>query len=169
MRIVTLTEDTKKNILEDLLKRSPNNYTQYEKTVSDIVNNVMQNGDEAVFSYTQQFDKWDCNADNVRVSAKEIADAYTQVDEELISILKEALYEFPVLEVKVNMPEWIAILNPDHPVKKSYIDDIAKHDSQYPNTQLLNYNQININLRIIMGIWPISFYRATVNGLTTSE
>mgnify|MGYP003500352352 FL=1 len=86
MRIVTLTEDTKKNILEDLLKRSPNNYTQYEKTVSDIVNNVMQNGDEAVFSYTQQFDKWDCNADNVRVSAKEIADAYTQVDEELISI-----------------------------------------------------------------------------------
>ena len=70
MRIVTLTEDTKKNILEDLLKRSPNNYTQYEKTVSDIVNNVMQNGDEAVFSYTQQFDKWDCNADNVRVSAK---------------------------------------------------------------------------------------------------
>ena len=86
MRIVSLTEDTKKNILEDLLKRSPNNYTQYEKTVADIVNNVMQNGDKAVFSYTQQFDKWDCNADNIRVSAEEIKDAYTKVDENLISI-----------------------------------------------------------------------------------
>ena len=86
MRIVTLTEDTKKNILEDLLKRSPNNYVQYEKTVADIVNNVMVNGDDSVFSYTQQFDKWDCNADNIRVSAEEIKDAYTKVDENLISI-----------------------------------------------------------------------------------
>ena len=107
MRIVTLTEDTKKNILEDLLKRSPNNYTQYEKTVSDIVNNVMQNGDEAVFSYTQQFDKWDCNADNVRVSAKEIADAYTQVDEELISILKEAAENIRLFHEKQLRESWI--------------------------------------------------------------
>ena len=76
MRIVKLTEDTKKNILEDLLKRSPNNYTQYEQTVADIINNVLVNGDDAVFSYTQQFDKWDCNADNIRVSAQEIAEAF---------------------------------------------------------------------------------------------
>ena len=107
MRIVTLTENTKKNILEDLLKRSPNNYTQYEKTVSDIVNNVMQNGDEAVFSYTQQFDKWDCNADNVRVSAKEIADAYTHVDEELVSILKEAAENIRLFHEKQLRESWI--------------------------------------------------------------
>lgn len=44
----------------------------------------------------------------------------------MYNILREALYEFPVLEVKVNMPEWIAILNPDHPVKKSYIESIKE-------------------------------------------
>ena len=47
-------------------------------------------------------------------------------EKDMYNILREALYEFPVLEVKVNMPEWIAILNPDHPVKKSYIDSIKE-------------------------------------------
>ena len=107
MRIVTLTEDTKKNILEDLLKRSPNNYFQYEQTVADIVNNVLVNGDEAVFSYTKQFDKWDCNADNIRVSADEIKDAYTKVDEELISILKEAAENIRLFHEKQLRESWI--------------------------------------------------------------
>ena len=47
-------------------------------------------------------------------------------EKDMYNILREALYEFPVLEVKVNMPEWIAILNPDHPVKKSYIESIKE-------------------------------------------
>ena len=50
----------------------------------------------------------------------------TMNEKDMYNILKEALYEFPVLEVRVNMPEWIAILNPDHKIKKSYIDSIKE-------------------------------------------
>lgn len=107
MRIVNLTEDTKKNILEDLLKRSPNNYGEYEKTVSDIVNNVMQNGDEAVFSYTRTFDKWDVDEKNVRVSAEEIKNAYTQVDEKLVEVIKEAAENIRIFHEKQVRESWI--------------------------------------------------------------
>lgn len=54
MRILKLTKDSQKNILESLLKRSPNNYTEYESTVNEIINNVKENRDKAVFEYTQR-------------------------------------------------------------------------------------------------------------------
>ena len=107
MRIVNLTEDTKKNILEDLLKRSPNNYGEYEKIVSDIVNDVVENGDKAVFSYTSKFDKWDVNASNVRVSAEEIQNAYTQVDAKLVEVIKEAAENIRVFHEKQVRESWI--------------------------------------------------------------
>ena len=59
MRILKLTKDSQKNILESLLKRSPNNYTEYESTVNEIINNVKENRDKAVFEYTKKFDKAD--------------------------------------------------------------------------------------------------------------
>lgn len=107
MRIVELTEDTKKNILEDLLKRSPNHYGEYEKVVADIVNDVMQNGDDAIFSYTKRFDKWDVNAANVRVNDKEIQDAYTQVDEQLIEVIKESAENIRAFHEKQIRESWI--------------------------------------------------------------
>ena len=107
MRIVNLTEDTKKNILEDLLKRSPNNYGEYEKIVSDIVNDVVENGDKAVFSYTSKFDKWDVNASNVCVSAEEIQNAYTQVDAKLVEVIKEAAENIRVFHEKQVRESWI--------------------------------------------------------------
>ena len=65
MRIVTLNESVKKDILGSLLKRSPNQYTEYEATVNEIVAAVREKGDEAVFDYTKRFDKWDINSSNV--------------------------------------------------------------------------------------------------------
>ena len=47
-------------------------------------------------------------------------------EKDMYNILKEALYEFPVLEVRINMPEWISILNPDNKIKKAYIDSIKE-------------------------------------------
>lgn len=47
-------------------------------------------------------------------------------EKEMYSVLREALYEFPVLDVKVNMPEWIACLNPDHWLKQDYINKIRE-------------------------------------------
>ena len=62
MRIVKLTEETKKNLMNDLLKRSPNNYSQYESTVNEIIENVRTNKDQAIFEYTKKFDRFDLNA-----------------------------------------------------------------------------------------------------------
>ncbi len=90
MRIVKLTKESKENILEDLLKRSPAQYTQYENVVNEIVTAVKEKKDEAVFEYTKKFDKWDCNSSNIRVSKEEIADAYKKVDEKLIQTLQNA-------------------------------------------------------------------------------
>ena len=72
MRILKLTEDTQKDILESLLKRSPNNYGEFEGRVNDIIENVRKNKDEAIFSYTKQFDGADINASNILVTEEEI-------------------------------------------------------------------------------------------------
>ena len=72
MRIVKLNEDSKKNILEDLLKRSPNNYDQYADSVNEILSNVKENGDKAIFDYTKKFDGADINAENILVTKEEI-------------------------------------------------------------------------------------------------
>ena len=90
MRIVKLDKDTKKDILSSLLKRSPNQYVEYENIVSDIISDVRLRGDEAVFELTSKFDKWIVNPDNVRVNRDEIEDAYKKVDQKLIDILNEA-------------------------------------------------------------------------------
>lgn len=90
MRIVELNQDTKKDILNNLLKRSPSNYGDYAATVEAIVNDVRDNGDAALFSYTKKFDKADITADNVLVTKEEIEYAYTQVDEELLDVIRKA-------------------------------------------------------------------------------
>jgi histidinol dehydrogenase len=91
MRIVKLNEESKKNILDDLLKRSPNNYDSYASTVNEIVNNVRENGDEAVAEYTLKFDKVELNADTILVTREEIEEAYKYVeenDEGLVDVIK---------------------------------------------------------------------------------
>ena len=91
MRIVKLTAESKKNLLNDLLKRSPNNYTQYQDTVQEIVDNVRENGDKALFEYTKKFDKADINAGNVKVTDAEIEEAYKEVDPHLVEVIRKAL------------------------------------------------------------------------------
>ena len=76
MRIVTLDENSKKNLLSDLLKRSPNHYGEFIDRVNDIINNVRENSDEAIFDYTKRFDGADINASNIRVTKEEIEGEY---------------------------------------------------------------------------------------------
>ena len=80
MRTVRLTAETKRNLLNDLLKRSPNNYVQYEETVNRIIADVRANGDSALFSYTRQLDRCSLDKNSVRVTEEEIRRAYDQVD-----------------------------------------------------------------------------------------
>ena len=90
MRILELNQDTKKNILEDLLKRSPNNYDEYAGRVADILNAVKTRGDEAVFEYTKMFDKAELTCETVKVTKEEIDAAYEKMDEELLRVIRKA-------------------------------------------------------------------------------
>ena len=91
MRIIPLTEESKSNILDDLLKRSPNNYDEYQDKVNEILNNVKENGDKAVFHYTKTFDKAELTPDTLYVTEDEIKEAYTKVDPELIIVMKKSI------------------------------------------------------------------------------
>ena len=90
MRIVKLNAETKKDLLKNLLKRSPSNFDNYAETVQEIVDDVRDNGDAALFSYTKKFDKADITAENVKVTQKEIDYAYTQVSPELLDVIRKA-------------------------------------------------------------------------------
>ena len=90
MRIVKLNAETKKNLLKNLLKRSPSNFGNYAETVQGIVDDVRDNGDAALFSYTKKFDKAEITADNVKVTQEEIDYAYTQVSPELLDVIRKA-------------------------------------------------------------------------------
>ncbi|MBQ1392305.1 MAG: histidinol dehydrogenase [Lachnospiraceae bacterium] len=106
MRKIKLTENAKKNILEDLLKRSPNNYGQFEDTVNEILENVRKNKDEAVFSYTKQFDKAEINADTILVTEKEIEEAYTLVDASLVEVIRKAIVNIKEYHEKQKQYSW---------------------------------------------------------------
>ena len=106
MRIVNLTEETRKNILKDLLKRSPSDFGSYANTVEKIVNDVRDRGDEALFGYTKQFDKADINAGNVLVTKEEIEYAYTQVDEKLIEVIRKAKENIRTYHEKQRQYSW---------------------------------------------------------------
>ena len=91
MRIVKLTQKERENILENLLKRSPNQYSKFETTVRDILDKVKAEGDQALFAYTEQFDGVKITEETFRVTEEEIAEAYEKVDSHLIEIIRKAL------------------------------------------------------------------------------
>ncbi|MCR5271886.1 MAG: histidinol dehydrogenase [Lachnospiraceae bacterium] len=106
MRILKLTEESKKNLQNDLLKRSPNNYGEYEGRVNDIIENVRNRGDEAVFEYTKKFDGADINASNVLVTEEEFLEAYGKVDKELLAVIQKAKKNIIEYHAKQKQYSW---------------------------------------------------------------
>lgn len=106
MRIIKLDEQTKKNILEDLLKRSPSSYGEFEKRVSDIVENVKENGDKALFEYTEKFDGVKLDATTIKVTEEEIKEAYEQVSDELLGIIRKALKNIESYHAMQRQQSW---------------------------------------------------------------
>ena len=106
MRILKLTEETRINILENLLKRSPNSYGQYESAVNEIIENVKADKDEAVFAYTKKFDGADINAGNILVTREEIEEAYSLVDTALVDIIRKALINIREYHGKQKQYSW---------------------------------------------------------------
>ena len=106
MRIVTLDENSKENLLNDLLKRSPNHYGEFIDRVNDIISNVRINKDAAIFDYTKRFDGADIDASNIRVTKEEIEEAYTLVDPELIDVIRKALVNIREYHEKQRQYSW---------------------------------------------------------------
>ena len=106
MRIERLDQNTKKNLLEDLLKRSPNSYGKYEESVREILDAVRERGDEALFGYTKKFDRADINAGNILVTESEIKEAYEAVDEGLLEVVRKALVNIRAYHEKQMQYSW---------------------------------------------------------------
>lgn len=106
MRIQKLNSDTKKNLLEDLLKRSPNNYGQYEASVKEILDKVKEEKDAAVFTYTAKFDGAELTADTIEVTEAEIEEAYAQVDDTLLTVIRKAKDNIESYHAKQRQNSW---------------------------------------------------------------
>lgn len=144
MRIVNLTKDTKNSILNDLLKRSPNNYTEYEAAVNEIIENVKSKKDQAVFDYTLQFDKFPLNEDNIRVTRAEIDEAYAKLDRELVEVLKQSAKNIQAFHLKQLRNSWFDAKE-DGTILGMKITPIAKAGvyvpggkAAYPSSVLMN-------------------------------
>ena len=144
MRIVELTESTKKNLLKDLLKRSPSSYGTYEQTVSEIVNNVKENGDKAVFEYTEKFDHFALNSGNIRVTEEEIKEAYKEIPEELIEVYRHSAANIRTFHEKQLRQSFIET-RPDGSILGQRITPIEKAGvyvpggkAAYPSSVLMN-------------------------------
>jgi histidinol dehydrogenase len=106
MKIVKLDADSRKNILENLLKRSPNQYENYAETVNQIIEDVRKRKDLALFEYTKRFDKAELNRDSIRVSAEEIKEAYTLIDPDVLNVIRKAAKNIEIYHAKQKQYSW---------------------------------------------------------------
>lgn len=144
MKTVKLTKETKQGILETLLKRSPNNYGEYEAVVGEIISNVKDKKDEAVFAYTKKFDHFDLNAGNIQVTEAEIEEAYSLLDRKLVEIMKKSAANIQEYHEKQFRNSWFAS-KPDGAILGMKITAIEKAGvyvpggkAAYPSSVLMN-------------------------------
>ena len=144
MRIVKLTPESKNNILENLLKRSPNSYGKFESAVNDILMNVKTRKDEALFEYTKNFDKADINAGNVVVTQEEIEEAYSLVDKDLLDVIRKALVNIKEYHEKQRQYSWFDS-KPDGSILGQKVTALARAGvyvpggkAAYPSSVLMN-------------------------------
>ena len=144
MRIVELTKDTMQNVLEDLLKRSPNSYGEFEGRVAEIISNVKSDRDQAVFDYTKRFDGADISAENIRVTEDEIQEAYEQVDEGLVEVIRKALVNIRSYHEKQRQYSWFDS-KPDGTMLGQKVTPLSKvgvyvpgGKAVYPSSVLMN-------------------------------
>ena len=144
MRTVRLTAETKRNLLNDLLKRSPNNYVQYEEAVNRIIADVRANGDSALFSYTRQLDRCSLDKNSVRVTEEEIRRAYDQVDAGFVEVMKKSAANIRRFHEKQLRNSWFDI-RPDGTILGMRFSPIAMAGvyapggkAAYPSSVLMN-------------------------------
>lgn len=144
MKIIQLNETSKKNILENLLKRSPNQYGKYERVVMDIIQDVKTRKDAALFEYTKKFDKAEICADSIVVTEQEIEEAYSLVDNTLIEVIRKALVNIREFHSKQKQYSWFDS-KPDGTILGQKVSPLSKvgiyvpgGKAAYPSSVLMN-------------------------------
>jgi histidinol dehydrogenase len=144
MRIVTLNNETKQNLLENLLKRSTNDYGDYEKTVADIIENVKTRKEEAIFEYSLKFDKCTMTRENFKVTRAEIDEAYKELDEHFIQVMKDSASNIRAYHEKQKRVSWFDS-KPDGTILGQKITPmqtvgvyVPGGKAAYPSTTLMN-------------------------------
>lgn len=145
MRIIKLDESSKKNILNDLLKRSPNNYDNFADSVNAILANVKENGDKALFQYTKAFDKADINASNIKVTEEEIKEAYDRLENpELVQVIRRSLKNIKEYHEKQKQYSWFDS-KPDGSILGQKVTPLSRvgvyvpgGKAAYPSSVLMN-------------------------------
>jgi histidinol dehydrogenase len=107
MKTYKLTEETKNELLGNLLGRNPGSYSEYEATVNDIITNIRRNGDKALFEYTSKFDKCEISAENILITRQEIEDAYKKLDPAFVEVMKKSAENIRVFHEKQKRNSWI--------------------------------------------------------------
>lgn len=107
MRIIELNQETKDSLLENLLKRSPSNYGQYEQTVNEIIADVRARKDQALFEYTSRFDKCELTKETIKVTGEEIEEAYAAISPEFIEVMKKSAHNIRSFHEKQLHSSWI--------------------------------------------------------------
>lgn len=145
MRIIKLEESSKKNILNDLLKRSPNNYDNFADSVNAILANVKENGDKALFQYTKDFDKADINASNIKVTEEEIKEAYDRLENpEFVQVIRRSLKNIKEYHEKQKQYSWFDS-KPDGSILGQKVTPLSRvgvyvpgGKAAYPSSVLMN-------------------------------
>lgn len=144
MRIQKLTEETRRGLQKDLLKRSPNSYREYEARVNEIIEKVREMGDEAVFSYTKQFDGAEISKENILVTREEIKEAYQKTDDKLIAVMKKSLENIRAYHEKQKQYSWFDS-RPDGVLLGQKVTPLARAGvyvpggkAAYPSSVLMN-------------------------------
>jgi len=144
MRIIQLNQESKKDILNNLLKRSPNNYSEYEDKVNEILYNVKMNGNKALFDYTSKFDHYELSEENIRVTPEEIRAAYDKLDPELIRVIKTSAENIRKFHEKQLRTSWFDV-KPDGTILGMKITPIERvgvyvpgGKAAYPSSVLMN-------------------------------
>ena len=106
MRMIELNSETKKNILEDLLQRSPNQYDEYAAAVAKILEDVKKNKDQALFDYTERFDKTILTTETIKVTEAEIKEAYEKIDPSVLDVIRKAIKNIEVYHAKQKQYSW---------------------------------------------------------------
>ncbi len=144
MRIIALNEENKKDLLENLLKRSPNQYTEQTKAVAEILDNVKNGKDKALFEYTKRFDRADINAGNIRVTKEEIEEAYEKLPKEVFEVIRRSAKNITEYHMLQKRNSWFDA-KPDGTILGQKITPIAAvgvyvpgGKAAYPSSVLMN-------------------------------